>query len=162
MAVGFVMAVALARDQRDAVPIRRSPATLQPPPPHYPPSAPQRRYPGIIGVDVFTGKMLKGRVVLTNKKAWAARFKKYAVLAGVNEPQKSCHRVRKARAEVAAYADCTESQMMAMFGWTDPKMPAHYIAKANREKLGLTGMDKPVSFDSAKTRTSTTSCRCGP
>ena len=21
-----------------------------------------------------------------------------------------------------AYADCTESQMMAMFGWTDPKM----------------------------------------
>ncbi|MEY9885801.1 hypothetical protein [Bradyrhizobium sp. USDA 329] len=32
--------------------------------------------------------------------------------------------VRKARAEVAAYADCTESQMMAMFGWTDPKMPA--------------------------------------
>jgi hypothetical protein len=42
--------------------------------------------------------------------------------------------VRKARAEVAAYAECTESQMMAMFGWTDPKMPAHYIAKANREK----------------------------
>jgi hypothetical protein len=40
--------------------------------------------------------------------------------------------VRKARAEVAAYADCTESQMMAMFGWTDPKMPAHYIAQANR------------------------------
>jgi hypothetical protein len=53
-------------------------------------------------------------------------------LAGVNEPKKSCHGVRKARAEVAAYADCTESQMMAMFGWTDPKMPAHYIAKANR------------------------------
>jgi len=43
------------------------------------------------------------------------------VLAGVNEPKKSCHGVRKARAEVAAYADCTESQMMAMFGWTDPK-----------------------------------------
>jgi hypothetical protein len=41
-----------------------------------------------------------------------------------------------ARAEVAAYANCTESQMMAMFGWTDPKMPAHYIAQANREKLG--------------------------
>jgi hypothetical protein len=44
--------------------------------------------------------------------------------------------VRKARAEVAAYANCTESQMMAMFGWTDPKMLAHYIAQANREKLG--------------------------
>ncbi|WP_426442559.1 hypothetical protein [Bradyrhizobium genosp. P] len=71
----------------------------------------------------------------------------YAVLADVNEPKKSCHGVRKARAEVAAHADCTESQMMAMFGWTDPKMPAHYIAQANREKLGITGMEKIVAFD---------------
>jgi hypothetical protein len=47
------------------------------------------------------------------------------IATGVNEPKKSCHGVRKARAEVAAYADCTESQMMAMFGWTDPKTPAH-------------------------------------
>lgn len=69
------------------------------------------------------------------------------MLAGVNEPKKSCHGVRKARAEVAAYADCTESQMMAMFGWTDPKMPALYIAQANREKLGITGMEKVVAFD---------------
>jgi hypothetical protein len=58
--------------------------------------------------------------------------------------------VRKARAEVAAYADCTESQMMAMFGWTDPKMPAHYIAQANREKLGMSGMDKIVAFDQSQ------------
>jgi len=36
---------------------------------------------------------------------------------------------------------------MAMFGWTDPKMPAHYIAQANREKLGFSGMDKVVAFD---------------
>jgi hypothetical protein len=85
-----------------------------------------------------------------NKKAWAAKFKKYAVLAGVNEPKKSCHGVRKARAEVAAYADCTESQMMAMFGWTDPKMPAHYIARAKREKLGVSGMDKIVAFDQSQ------------
>jgi hypothetical protein len=104
----------------------------------------------IIGADVFTGKMVKGRVLPTNKKAWAAKFKKYAVLAGVNEPKKSCHGVRKARAEVAAYADCTESQMMAMFGWTDPKMPAHYIAQANREKLGMSGMDKIVAFDQSQ------------
>jgi hypothetical protein len=72
------------------------------------------------------------------------------VLASVNEPKKSCHGVRKARAEVAAYADCTESQMMAVFGWTDPKMPAHYIAKANREKLGMSGMDKIVAFDQSQ------------
>ena len=108
------------------------------------------RAAGIIGADVFTGKMLKGRVVPMNKKAWAARFKKCAVLAGVNEPKKSCHGVRKARAEAAAYADCTEVQMMAMFGWTDPKMPAHCIAKANPEKLGMTGMDKIVTFDQSQ------------
>jgi hypothetical protein len=40
--------------------------------------------------------------------------------------------------------------MMAMFGWTDPKMPAHYIAKANREKLGMSGMDKIVAFDQSQ------------
>jgi hypothetical protein len=108
------------------------------------------RVAGIIGAEVFTGKMVRDRVLPMTKKAWAAKFKKYAVLAGVNETKKSYHGVRKARAEVAAYADCTESQMMAMFGWTDPKMPAHYIAKANREKLGISGMDKIVAFDQSQ------------
>ncbi|WP_315719743.1 MULTISPECIES: tyrosine-type recombinase/integrase [unclassified Bradyrhizobium] len=108
------------------------------------------RAAGIIGAEVFTGKTTKGRVLPMNKKAWAMKFKKYAVLAGINERKKSCHGVRKARAEVAAYAECTESQMMAMFGWTDPKMPAHYIAKANREKLGIRGMDKIVAFDQSQ------------
>jgi hypothetical protein len=37
--------------------------------------------------------------------------------------------------------------MMAMFGWTDPKMPAHYIAQANRERLGISGIEKIVTFD---------------
>ncbi|ODM80818.1 hypothetical protein A6452_23790 [Bradyrhizobium elkanii] len=105
------------------------------------------RAANIIGAEVFTGKLVRGRIQPMSKKAWAAKFKKYAVLAGVNEPKKSCHGVRKARAEVAAYADCTESQMMAMFGWTDPKMPAHYIAQANRERLGISGMEKIVTFD---------------
>ncbi|MGO4511190.1 tyrosine-type recombinase/integrase [Bradyrhizobium sp. 2TAF36] len=105
------------------------------------------RAANIVGAEVFTGKLVRGRVLPMNKKAWAAKFKKFAVLAGVNEPKKSCHGVRKARAEVAAYADCTESQMMAMFGWTDPKMPAHYIAQANRERLGISGMEKIVTFD---------------
>lgn len=30
---------------------------------------------------------------------------------------------------------------------TDPKMPAHYIAQANWEKLGMSGMDKIATFD---------------
>jgi integrase len=102
------------------------------------------RAAGIIGAEVLNGARPSPA---DEQKAWAAKFKKYAVLAGVNEPKKSCHGVRKARAEVAVYADCTESQVMAMFGWTDLKMPAHYIAQANREKLGISDMDKIVAFD---------------
>ena len=60
------------------------------------------------------------------------------------------HGVRKARAEVAAYTECPEGQMMAMFDWTDPKMPAHFIARANREKLAVSGIDKIVAFDQSQ------------
>jgi hypothetical protein len=45
------------------------------------------RAAGIIGAEVYTGKMVKGRVLPMNKKAWAAKFKKYAILAGLNEPK---------------------------------------------------------------------------
>jgi hypothetical protein len=31
-----------------------------------------------------------------------------------------------------------------------PKMPAHYIAQANREKLGMSGMDKIGAFDQSR------------
>ncbi|HVQ66805.1 MAG TPA: hypothetical protein VMT08_04835 [Bradyrhizobium sp.] len=72
---------------------------------------------------------------------------KAAQIAGVNEAKKNCHGVRKARAEDTAYAGATESQMMSMFGWQDEKMPAVYIAKANRERLGFDGMDKLIAFD---------------
>lgn len=40
--------------------------------------------------------------------------------------------------------------MMAVSGWTDPKMPAHYVAQANREKLGISGMDKIIAFDQSQ------------
>jgi hypothetical protein len=100
-----------------------------------------------IGQDVFTGKLDKGQIEPMCKEAWAAKFKKYAVLAGVNLPKKNCHGVRKARAEDAAYAGMTESQMMACFGWKDPKMAAHYIAKANRALLGASGMAKMFNRD---------------
>jgi integrase len=139
------MAVQIATEKR-----RGNTTVTVPVHPEFAESLRAARAAGIIGAEVFIGKMVKGRVLPMNKKAWAAKFKKYAVLAGVNEPKKSCHGVRKARAEVAAYADCTESQMMAMFGWTDPKMPAHYIAQANREKLGMSGMDKIVAFDQSQ------------
>jgi plasmid stabilization system protein ParE len=106
------------------------------------------RNAGILGTgEVFTGKLVKGEIMPMHKKAWAAKFKKFARLAGVNEPKKNCHGVRKARAEVAAYSECTEAQMMAMFGWRDNKMPALYIAKASREKLAISGMEKIEAYD---------------
>ena len=109
------------------------------------------RAAGILGEGcVFTGKLVGGEVVAITKKAWGARFKKYARLAGVNMPKKNCHGVRKARAEAAAYADCTESQMMRMFGWTDPKMPAHYIAQAQGMRLAASGMDKLIAYDQSQ------------
>lgn len=68
-------------------------------------------------------------------------------MAGVNEAQKNCHSVHKARAEDAAYAGMTESQKMACFGWTDPKMAAHYTAKVNRALLGQSGMADMLERD---------------
>jgi hypothetical protein len=97
--------------------------------------------------EVFTGKLVNGEIVPMNKKAWAAKFKKFARLAGVNELKKNSHGVRKARAEVAACSDCTEAQMMAMFGWRDHKMPALYIAKASLDKLAIGGMAKIEAYD---------------
>jgi hypothetical protein len=61
----------------------------------------------------------------------------------------SCRRREKPTAGAKASTN-TESQMIAMFGWIDPKMPAHYIAKANREKAGMTGVDKIVAFDQSQ------------
>jgi molybdopterin-guanine dinucleotide biosynthesis protein len=53
------------------------------------PIAESLRAAGIIGAEVFTGKKVRDRVLPMHKKAWAAKFKKYAVLAGVNEPRKA-------------------------------------------------------------------------
>jgi hypothetical protein len=100
-----------------------------------------------IGEEVLTGKRVGGKIIEMDKESWAAKFKKYAILAGVNEAKKNCHGVRKARAEDAAYAGMTEAQMMACFGWTDPKMAAHYIAQANRAILGQSGMAKMFEQD---------------
>ena len=37
--------------------------------------------------------------------------------------------------------------MMSMFGWRDNKMPALYIAKASRDKLAISGMEKIEAYD---------------
>jgi hypothetical protein len=90
---------------------------------------------GRIGFEVFTGKLVKGRIEPMTKEAWAAKFKKYAIMAGVNEPKKNCHGVRKAQAEYAAELGMSDQTMMRVFGWDDPKMPSLYAAKANAAKI---------------------------
>jgi hypothetical protein len=36
----------------------------------------------------------------------------------------------------------TERQLMAVFGWTDPKMAAHYTRTADRRRLAAEAIDK--------------------
>lgn len=40
------------------------------------------------------------------------------------------HGVRKIAATRAASAGATEAELMAIFGWTDPKMASHYTRTA--------------------------------
>jgi hypothetical protein len=42
--------------------------------------------------------------------------------------------------------------MMAMFGWRDNRMPALYIAKASRDKLAISGMEKIEAYDQMENR----------
>ncbi len=43
----------------------------------------------------------------------------------------SSHGLRKAAATILAEAGATETQLMAIFGWSDPKMARHYTKAAN-------------------------------
>jgi len=54
----------------------------------------------------------------------------------------SAHGVRKIAATRAADAGATEAQLMAIFGWTDPKMAALYTRTANRKRFAAEAMDK--------------------
>lgn len=49
----------------------------------------------------------------------------------------SAHGLRKAAAVRLALAGATERQLMAVFGWTDPDMAAHYTRAADRARLGM-------------------------
>jgi integrase len=54
----------------------------------------------------------------------------------------SAHGVRKIAATRAADNGATEADLMAIFGWTDPKMPALYTRTANRKRLAAQAMVK--------------------
>ena len=48
---------------------------------------------------------------------------------------RSAHGLRKLGAQRCAEAGATEHQLMALFGWANPKQAALYTKKANRAKL---------------------------
>ncbi|MBO1903986.1 site-specific integrase [Microvirga sp. 3-52] len=61
------------------------------------------------------------------------RFRDWCNEAGL--PHCSPHGLRKAGATIAAENGATERQLMAIYGWSDPKMAAHYTKKANPKRL---------------------------
>jgi integrase len=54
----------------------------------------------------------------------------------------SAHGVRKLAATRMANNGATEAQLMAVFGWTDPKMAAHYTRTADRKRLAAQSIEK--------------------
>jgi integrase len=83
-------------------------------------------------------------LVSDHSRAWANgdsfgnRFRDWCQAAGLSHC--SPHGLRKAGASIAAENGATESQLMAIYGWTDPKMPALYTRQANRRKLAADAM----------------------
>jgi len=73
------------------------------------------------------------------KESFGNEFKAACKEAGVPG---SAHGVRKIAATRAADAGATEAELMAIFGWTDPKMAAHYTRTANRKRLAARAMTK--------------------
>ncbi len=73
------------------------------------------------------------------KESFGNVFKEACKAAGVPG---SAHGVRKIAATRAANNGATEAQLMAIFGWTDPKMASLYTRTANRKRLAAEAMTK--------------------
>jgi len=86
------------------------------------------------------------------KESFGNVFKDACKAAGVPG---SAHGVRKIPATRAANAGATEAELMAIFGWTDPKMASHYTKTANRKRLAAQATTKLATSIPAP------SIRCG-
>jgi hypothetical protein len=56
-------------------------------------------------------------------------------MAVVNAPKQAALVLRKVAATRAAENGATEFELMAIFGWTDPKIAAPYVKAVNRTRL---------------------------
>jgi hypothetical protein len=61
------------------------------------------------GADVFTGKMMKGRVLPMKEEGVGGEVQEVRNPRRRQRAEEKLHAVRKVRAEVAAYADCNEN-----------------------------------------------------
>lgn len=81
------------------------------------------------------------------KASFGNWFKKACKAAGVDEPGKAAHGLRKVAATRAAEAGATEAELNAMFGWADgSKESSVYIRTANRAKLARSGTAKIITI----------------
>lgn len=74
-------------------------------------------------------------------KALSQRVAKWFRQAGITNGI-TAHSVRKWRATKMAEMGATEYQLMASFGWRDPKEARPYVQAANRQKMAQEGADK--------------------
>jgi integrase len=89
------------------------------------------------------------------KESFGNLFKDACKAAGVPG---SAHGVRKLAATRMANNGATEAQLMAVFGWTDPKMAAHYTRTANRRRLAA---DSIETLNARETSIPALAIRCG-
>jgi integrase len=73
------------------------------------------------------------------KESFGNQFRSACKAAGVPG---SAHGVRKLAATRMAENGATESQLMAVFGWTDHQMAAHYTRSASRRRLAVDSIEK--------------------
>jgi integrase len=73
------------------------------------------------------------------KESFGNMFRDACKAAGVPG---SAHGVRKLAATVMAEHGVTDHQLMAVFGWNDPKMASHYTRTANRRRLAAQAFEK--------------------
>lgn len=76
------------------------------------------------------------------KESFGNWFRKACKAAGVPG---AAHGLRKAGATRAANAGATEHELMALYGWSEPRTAAIYTRKANREKLAARASEKIAS-----------------
>ncbi|MEM7192186.1 MAG: tyrosine-type recombinase/integrase, partial [Pseudomonadota bacterium] len=73
------------------------------------------------------------------KESFGNKFRAACRAAGVPG---SAHGVRKLAATRMAENGATEAQLMAVFGWTEAKMPTLYTRSANRRRLATESIEK--------------------